>query len=63
MSATCEVCGKRAGTGFSYSHSHIRTKRRWRPNLHRIKILAGHRPRRVEVCTRCLRSDRVRRAH
>ncbi|MBE3587960.1 MAG: 50S ribosomal protein L28 [Thermoanaerobacteraceae bacterium] len=44
------------------SHSHIRTKRAWKPNLQRVKALVNGTPRRIMVCTRCLRSGRVQRA-
>ena len=35
MSQVCMVTGKRPITGMNVSHSHIRTKRRSVPNLHR----------------------------
>ncbi len=61
MAYTCAVCGKGAGTGHSVSHSNVKTKRRWQPNLQRVKILVEGTPRRVNVCTRCLRSGKVQR--
>ena len=33
MASVCEVCGKKPSFGMSVSHSHIRTKRRWNPNI------------------------------
>ncbi|MDO4899245.1 50S ribosomal protein L28 [Actinomyces sp.] len=33
MSRYCQVTGARPATGYSISHSHRRTKRRWLPNL------------------------------
>ncbi|MDH7479067.1 MAG: 50S ribosomal protein L28 [Syntrophomonadaceae bacterium] len=60
--AKCEVCGKGATTGFQYSHSHIRTKRTWSPNIQSIKVLVGGSPRKIKVCTNCLKSGRVTRA-
>jgi large subunit ribosomal protein L28 len=44
------------------SHSHIRTKKTWAPNLQRVKAIVDGAPRRVMVCTRCLRSGKVQRA-
>ncbi|HKM39345.1 MAG TPA: 50S ribosomal protein L28 [bacterium] len=59
----CAICGKKRQTGMKVSHSHIRTKRAWKPNLQRVRILMdGKSPRRVYVCTRCLRSGKVERA-
>lgn len=34
MSRICQVTGKRPVTGNNVSHSHIKTKRRFLPNLH-----------------------------
>jgi large subunit ribosomal protein L28 len=33
MSARCQVLGTVPGFGHSISHSHVRTKRRWDPNV------------------------------
>ncbi|MFM7871844.1 MAG: 50S ribosomal protein L28, partial [Actinomycetota bacterium] len=35
MAAVCDVCKKRPSWGMSVSHSHVRTKRRWNPNIQR----------------------------
>jgi len=34
MSRICQITGKKVITGNHVSHSHIRTKRRFHPNLH-----------------------------
>ena len=34
MSAHCQVTGRKPGFGKSVSHSHVRTNRRWNPNIH-----------------------------
>ncbi|MBO8127570.1 MAG: 50S ribosomal protein L28 [Peptococcaceae bacterium] len=62
MAKKCEICGKGAVVGMQVSHSHIRTKRRWEPNLQRVKAIVDGRPKRIRVCTRCLRSGKVVRA-
>lgn len=62
MARSCAVCGKGIVVGIKLSHSHIRTKRTWSPNLQRVKAIIDGAPRRVLVCTRCLRSGKVRRA-
>jgi len=53
------MCGKGRLVGNKVSHSNIKTKRVQRPNLQRVKALVDGTPRRVRVCTRCLRSGRV----
>jgi len=60
--AKCEICGKSSITGLQVSHSHRGTKRRWKPNLHRTKIIINGRVKTVNLCTKCLRSDKVRKA-
>ncbi|RJQ24917.1 MAG: 50S ribosomal protein L28 [Peptococcaceae bacterium] len=62
MARKCAVCGKGVTVGIKLSHSHIRTKRVWVPNLQRIKIILNGAPRKVSVCTSCIRSGRVKRA-
>ena len=37
MASVCEVCGKKPSWGMSVSHSHRRTKRRWNPNIQRVR--------------------------
>ena len=62
MAHKCEVCGKSVGFGHKVSHSNIKTKRRLAPNVHRVRAMVNGAPRRIYVCTRCLRSGRVQRA-
>ena len=59
MAAVCELCGKKPSFGMSLSHSHRRTKRRWDPNVQRIRALVGGTPRRLNVCTSCIRAGKV----
>jgi large subunit ribosomal protein L28 len=37
----------------------VATKRRFDPNLQKVRINDSGRPRRVYVCTRCLKADKV----
>lgn len=60
--AKCEICGKTVQTGMSVSHSHIRTKKQWKPNLQKVRAIVDGSPKRVVACTRCLRSGKVKRA-
>jgi len=62
VAATCDVCGKGPGFGHNISHSHRRTKRRWNPNIQRVKaIVNGVTPKRLNVCTSCLKAGKVAR--
>ena len=62
MASVCEVCGKGMMSGNNVSHSHVKTKRKWKPNIQRVRALVKGEVKRVNVCTRCLRSGRVERA-
>ena len=46
----------------SISHSHRRTKRRWYPNIQRVRAMVDGSPRRVFVCTSCIRAGKVTKA-
>jgi|UniRef100_A0A7C5AL50 large subunit ribosomal protein L28 len=59
MAYTCDICGKRPGVGHNVSHANNRTKRRWKPNLRRVRALTAAGVRYLRVCTRCLRSGYV----
>lgn len=59
MSKVCEICGRRPGVGHNVSHANNRTKRRWLPNLHRVRAFQNGRVVRLRVCSRCLKSGRV----
>ncbi|MEX0817116.1 MAG: 50S ribosomal protein L28 [Gaiellales bacterium] len=62
MAKVCAVCGKAPGFGNSRSHSMVATKRRFNPNLQRVRILVDGVPRRSYVCARCLKTGRVEKA-
>ena len=60
MSNVCEICGKKAQVGNLVSHSNIKTKRRFNPNLQRVRHqFPNGTVQTVSVCTRCLRSGCV----
>ena len=60
--AKCEYCGKGMSFGIKVSHSHRRSNRTWKPNIKKVKAIVDGSPKRVYVCTRCLRSGKVERA-
>ena len=62
MAAVCEVCGRHPSFGMSISHSHRRTKRRWNPNIQRVRAIVGKTTKRVNVCTSCLRAGKIQKA-
>jgi len=59
MAFKCTLCGKGPHSGFSYSHSNRATKRIFRPNLQRQKIVLDGRTLTGYVCTSCIRSGKA----
>jgi len=62
MSQRCAVCGKAPQVGYNVSHSHVRTKRRWLPNLQRVRVAGAKGAKVVRVCAKCLKAGKVKRA-
>ena len=62
MARVCHSCGKRPAFGQSRSHSMVATKRRFDANLQKVRISEGGAPRRVYVCTRCLKAGKITKA-
>jgi large subunit ribosomal protein L28 len=59
MAKECEICGKKPVVGRTISHAHNVRARRFEPNLQRIRVSVNGGTRRMRVCTRCIRSNRV----
>jgi len=59
MAQRCDVCGKGPAVGHRISHAHNLTRRRWLPNLVSMRAMVDDRPKRLRVCTRCLKAGKV----
>ncbi len=60
MSKECEFCGKKPQVGNKVSHSNIKTKRRFSPNLQNVRHqYPDGTVRTIRVCTRCIRTGLV----
>jgi large subunit ribosomal protein L28 len=63
MAKVCDSCGRGPATGNNVSHSNRHSKRRWNINLQNVKVdVGGGETRQMKICTKCLRSGRVKRA-
>lgn len=75
MSRVCEICGKKPVAGRRIVRRGLAKKkggiglhttgvnrRRFLPNLQRIRIRDGQTVRRARVCTACIRAGRVTKA-
>jgi len=62
VAKVCEICGKKPVTGHNISHSHKLTKRRWLPNLQKVKVRLDGKVKRMRVCASCIRDGKVNKA-
>ena len=60
--AKCAICEKGAHFGNNVSHSHRRSNKMWKSNIKTVKANVNGTPKRIHVCTSCLRSGAVERA-
>ncbi len=61
MAAVCDVCAKRPGFGHNVPWSKKKTNRRWNPNIQRVRANVNGTAKRLNVCTSCLKADKVPR--
>ena len=62
MSKVCEICGKGPLFGNNISHSHRATKRRWNPNLQKVRANVNGVKKKISVCSSCLKAGKVIKA-
>ncbi len=61
MSRICEICGKKTTFGNSVSHSHKKTRRSFKPNIHKVKVEYKGQIRTMNICAGCLTSGKVKK--
>ena len=61
VAAVCDVCGKGPVFGNNVSFSHRRTRRRWNPNIQTVRAIVSGTPKRLNVCTSCIKAGKVSR--
>lgn len=62
MSTMCSICGKKAMVGCNVSHAHNVTKRRFNPNLQRVRAVQNGSVKKITVCAQCIKSGLVVKA-
>jgi large subunit ribosomal protein L28 len=62
MAKKCEMCGKTPVVGRQHSHANNVSARRFEPNLQTVRAVINGGHKRIRVCTRCLRSNKVVKA-
>ena len=61
MAKVCQICGKGPQFGNNVSHAHNRSRRKWSPNLQRVRASINGTTRRIRVCAKCLKNGRVQK--
>ena len=62
MAMKCAICGKGPNFGNVVSHANNIRRRRWNPNLQRVRAVVDGVRKQVRVCTSCIRSGHVTKA-
>ncbi|MFL2434808.1 MAG: 50S ribosomal protein L28 [Vicinamibacterales bacterium] len=62
MAKRCDICGKGPAVGRNVSHAHNVTPRRFEANIQRVRVVLGGTVKRIRVCTRCIRSNKITKA-
>ncbi len=62
MAKRCDICGKGPVTGNNVSHSHKKSRRRWLPNLQRVRVVSEGQVTHQKVCTSCIKSGKIVKA-
>ena len=62
MAQKCELCGKGPQFGNVISHANNTRRRRWNPNLKRVRALVNGVKKQIRVCASCIRDGRVKKA-
>ena len=75
MLRVCAICGKKPQTGKNVVRKGLAkkkggtgskivrsSKRKFFPNLQKMRILIGNHPKRVYVCAKCVKKGRIQKA-
>ena len=61
MSKVCEICGKKPIFGNNVSHSHKKTRRVFKPNIIKTKVEYKGKVKTINICSKCLKSNKVKK--
>lgn len=61
MARKCVITGRKTGSGNNRSHALNSTRRKWKANVQKVRILVDGKPKRVYVSARALKSGKVKR--
>lgn len=61
MAKQCFITGRKSSTGNTRSHAMNASRRTWKANLQKVRILVDGKPKKVWVSARALKSGKVER--
>jgi large subunit ribosomal protein L28 len=61
MSKICDICGKEPQNGNLRSHAMNATKRKYYPNLQKIKVELDGVVKAVKICASCLKTNKIKK--
>ena len=62
MANRCEICNKEVSFGCNVSHSHKKSNRMFKPNIQKAKIEINGTVKKINICTKCLKANKVKKA-
>ena len=75
MSRVCEICGKRTQVGNQIERRGLakwkggvgkkitgKTKRKFKPNIQRVRVNVEGTVKKIKVCTRCINAEKIVKA-
>jgi len=62
MPLKCEVCEKKPQFGNNVSHANNKTRRRWKPNIKKLRVVMKGSVKTMKICTRCIKSGKITKA-
>jgi len=60
MALKCDLCGKGPQYGNVVSHANNTRRRRWNPNLKRVRAVVAGTHKHLRVCTACIRAQVIK---
>jgi large subunit ribosomal protein L28 len=61
VAAVCDICAKKPTFGNNRPWSKKATRRRFDPNIQRVRATVEGTPKRLNVCTSCIKAGKVTR--
>jgi len=61
MASRCDICNKEVIFGNKISHSHKKNNRVFKPNIQKVTIEINGSIKKVNICTKCLKSNKIKK--